>query len=309
MDTFLSNMSNGPFLVMQDNFDSLDDYLLEKASMWLVEGDIVRPSTNISIQNKLNPGIYTVSVNRDYGVFCKKLSTTSDGLITFSNSIILDLINEINLFWDKKELYSANNLIHKRGILLEGFPGTGKTSIISLLAEEVIKRNGIVFKVSSPSNLVTYIDFIQNSLRVIEPNTPIITIIEDLEKYQDEDTLLDFLDGKANINHHVIITTTNNTQQIEDAFLRPSRIDLRVEVPLPCSQVRREYFVNKNVPESDLDNLIEKSHNLSLADLKELYITAYMLGYGIDKAIEKTTKIKSKKNFSSKSLIMNKLGL
>ena len=309
MDSILNSMGTGPFIVMQNGYDPSDDYVTEKASIWLIEGDIVRPTTNLSIQNKLSPGIYTVDVNRDYGIFCKKSPVTSDGLINFSNSIISDLINEINLFWDKKSLYKDNNLIHKRGILLEGYPGTGKTSIISLLSQEVIKRNGIVFRVPAPRNLMPYIDFIQNSLRVIEPETPIISIIEDLEKYQDEDTLLDFLDGKSNVNHHVVITTTNNTQLIEDAYLRPSRIDLRVEIPLPCPKIRREYFENKNVPESDIEKLVEKSENLSLADLKELYITIYMLGYNIEEAVQKITRARGKKDFSSKPLRMTKLGL
>ena len=71
-------------------------------------------------------------------------------------------------------------------IAVVGDTGTGKSSIISLLSEEIIKRKGIVFMVSDPRNLGIYIDFLKNSFRSIEPDTPVITIIEALEKYAEE---------------------------------------------------------------------------------------------------------------------------
>lgn len=306
MDAILG--PNSPFIFMQNDYME-DDYIVEKATLWIVEGETIRPTTNLSIQNKLNPGVYTVEVTREYGLYCKKSKITSDNLIHFSNSVVSNLIKEINLFWDKKELYKANDLIHKRGILLEGFPGTGKTSVISLLSEEVIKRNGIVFRVTGPKNLSLYIDFIQNSFRAIEPETPIITIIEEFEKYQNEEMLLDFLDGKSNINHHVVIATTNNTRDIVDAYLRPSRIDLRLEIPFPCALTRREYFASKNISEEHLEELVNKTEKLTLADLKEIYIASFMLGYTIEEAIKKVTNVKTKKNYMSKSLEISQLGL
>lgn len=308
MDTFLDD--NSPFIIINPEYEiQMEEYELEKASLWVVEGDIIRPSTNISIQQKLSPGQYDVGISREYGIYCKKLKIKSDELITFSDSVVTDLIQEINLFWDKRDLYKENKLIHKRGILLEGYPGTGKTSIISLLAEEIIKRNGIVFNITSASNLGVYVDFINSSFRVIEPETPIISIIEDIDKFDGEDTLLYFLDGKNNIDHHVVIATTNNTQDIPDAFLRPSRIDLRIEIPLPSEKIRREFFSRKNIDEETINILVEKTEGLSLADLKEIYITTFVLGYTIEESLEKVTNIKVKKNYKTKRLNKSKLGL
>jgi len=308
MDTFLND--DGPFIILNSEYEiQMEEYETERASLWVVEGDIIRPSTNISIQQKLSPGVYDVNISRDYGIYCKKVNIKSDELIVFSDSIVTNLIQEINLFWDKKDLYKDNKLIHKRGILLEGYPGTGKTSIISLLAEEIIKRNGIVFNISSANNLSIYIDFITNSFRLIEPETPIISIIEDIDKFGGEDTLLYFLDGKNNIDHHVVIATTNNTQDIPDAFLRPSRIDLRIEIPLPSEKIRREFFSKKNLNEEEVNILVEKTDELSLADLKEIYITTFLLGYTIEESLEKVINIRAKRNYKSKNLSKNKLGL
>lgn len=282
---------------------------IEKVSMWVIDGDVIRPTTNLITQHKLQPGIYTVDFAREFGLFCKKLKPNSDELYAFKDSMVNSLFNEIRMFWDKKSLYADNKLMHKRGILLCGSPGTGKSSIISLLSDEIIQKNGVVFKLDDPKSLNHYINFIVNSFRQIEKETPIITIIEDIDKYSDEPEILDFLDGKSNINHHVVITTSNNTQEIPESFLRPSRIDLIIEVPLPSEDIRREYFKNKKVPEDKIEELVEKTENFSLADLKEIYISIFLLDYSLENAIIKIKNPAQKKNYTRKSFTTKGLGI
>lgn len=297
------------FFVIEEEPTEEDMEFREKDTLWVIDGEIIQPSTTLTLQRKLHPGVYRVDLSKDRGIFCKKISTTSDELFTFSDSKIPDLLEQISLFWDKAEAYKENKLIHKRGILLEGYPGTGKSSIITLLCDNLIKRNGIIFNITDSSNLSIYTSFIKNSFRHIEPDTPIITIIEDIDKYEESSVILDFLDGKSQIDHHLVIATTNNTKQIPDSFLRPSRIDLQIEVSLPNENTRREYFKNKNVNEELLEILVEKTDTCSLADLKEVYITMFLLDYTLDVAIDKVKNPQNKKDFSSKRLIPRKLGL
>lgn len=308
MDTILDPRSL--FIIREEDLEDEDsEYIVEKRSLWLLNGDIARPSADVIISQKLQPGIYQVFLDQNMGALCKKLNVHSDELYLFSDSIVGSLLGEINMFWEKKDVYKEHNLIHKRGILLEGYPGTGKSSIISLLSNEVIKRGGIVFKVVNINNFNVYVDFIVNSFREIEPETPIITIVEDVEKYVDSEEFLDFLDGKTSISHHVMIATTNNTTHIPDSFLRPSRLDLKIEVERPKETVRKEYFINKEVPKEDIDHLVSKSDSLSLADLKELYISIYLLGYTVEEAVEKITQPRSKKNYNFKKAQKSNLGL
>lgn len=281
-----------------------------KVSLWVKENDIIRPSTNITILQTLEPGVYTVDFNRDYGYYCRKLESTSDKLFVFSDSITEDLVDEIKLFWEKKDKYKEQNLIHKRGILLEGYPGTGKSSIITQLSEEIINQGGVVFKIANFRNLDHYVNFMRIGFRQIQPETPIITILEDIDQYEEVDTeLLDFLDGKTHINHHVVIATTNNTTEVPDTFLRPSRLDLKIEVPLPNEKTREEYFRFKNVPEEVIADLVKQSKDCSLADLKEIYICIYLLDYTIEDSIKKITAPREKKNYLHNPLKANKIGL
>ena len=163
----------------------------EKVSLWTIEGDIIRPPTSLKIRKKFPPGVFKVDISREIGYYCSKINVSSDGLYKFDDEIINDTLIEINKFWDKAEDYKAKKVLHKRGILFYGGPGCGKSSIISLLCSEVIKRNGVIFVVSSVSNLSIYTNFLKHNFRVIEPDTPIITIIEDLDKYTDSDYDID----------------------------------------------------------------------------------------------------------------------
>lgn len=279
-------------------------------SMWVKENQLIKPSTKLTILQKLEPAVYTVGYSRDDGFYCEKLNIDSDELFVFSDSVTTTILNEIDLFWKKKNLYLEKKLIHKRGILLEGYPGTGKSSIISQVSNAIIKNGGIVFKITSFRNLDDYIQFLRVGFRKIQPETPIVTILEDINQYGEvELELLDFLDGQTSINHHILIATSNDTIEIPDTFLRPSRLDLRIIIDLPSKKTREEFFRFKNIDESLIEELVNKTDGCSLADLKELYICIFLLEYSISDAIKKVTSIRNKKNYKSNPKKVNKIGL
>jgi ATP-dependent 26S proteasome regulatory subunit len=280
-----------------------------KASIWVKDKEYYLPSTDISIYEELPPGMYKVSYSNDKGYNCKQIEINSDELFMFSDAITKSLIDEIQAFWDKKDLYEKNKLIHKRGILLAGYAGTGKTTIINIISQELIKRGGIVFKVDGVNNLSNYVDFIQYGFRRIQKDTPVITILEDIDQYSEiEADLLDFLDGQFHLNHHLVIATSNNTEDIPETFLRPSRLDLKIEIGYPSKKTREEYFRYKNVPEEDIDHIVEVTKDCSLADLKEVFICVYILGYDLEKAVDQVLNPTDKKNYTNGKYNRSKIG-
>jgi len=131
-----------------------------------------------------------------------------------------------------------------------------------------------------------------------------------LENYLDKpEVILDFMDGKSNLNNHVFITTSNDLSEIPDTYIRPSRIDYRIEIPLPDSETRKEYFTNMKVPENDLGYLVTNTENFSLADLKELWISIYILKKEISDSINQLKFPKQKINYLSSNPKENKFGL
>lgn len=307
MDTVL----NSNRILFFDGYDVIEEYEKEEKDtmMWIKEDDLFRPTNKIELKNTLEPGLYSIGYSRDLGYYCTKMEIKSDELFIFSNTIIDSLLKEIETFWNREQIYKDKHLVHKRGILLQGLPGTGKTSIVSIIMSQIVKSGGVVFKIEDANALPTAIKFISNHFRKIQPDTPIITIIEELDTFLEvKNELLDFLDGKTHIDHHLVLATTNNSSAIPNTFLRPSRIDLIVQVDLPDEITREEYFKYKNVPEEDVQKLVNGSSGCSLADLKELYICVYVLGYDIPSAINKVTAPRVKTNYLTDQRQQNKLG-
>lgn len=286
-------------VIFESDNDSEEKEDSSNVSMWVKDKEHFIPSTDVTIYNKLPPGLYQVNYSNNSGLYCKNLDLKVDELYEFSDSITKSLLSEVSDFWEKSELYKENNLVHKRGILLCGSAGTGKTSYINMLSKELIDRGGIVFKVSSIRGFEYYVEFIKYGFRKIEKSTPIITILEDIDQYMNIETeLLDFLDGQFHLDHHVILATSNNTEDLPDTILRPSRLDLLIEVPNPSETTRKEYFEYKKVDPEIIDTLVEKSNNFSFADLKELYICVFVFGFTIDDAVDRIiNKTKIKKNY------------
>ncbi len=298
------------FLEVHEVPEEASDLSQDKISLWVKDKDFYVPSTDISIVPELPPGIYQVNYTNDRGYHCKELNIETDELFVFTDSITKDLLNEIELFWNKKELYKEKNLIHKRGILLTGFAGTGKTTLINMVSKELINKGGVVFKVYGIKNLSDYVDFMKYGFRKIQPNTPVITILEDIDQYQDVETqLLDFLDGQFHVNHHIVIATSNNTEDIPDTFLRPSRLDLKIEVDYPSEKTREEFFRFKKVPEEQIPELVLATDQCSLADLKEVYICIFLLDYTVDEAINQVLQPTEKKNYLERKYKRSKIGL
>ena len=152
MDSILKHMTEKLELIL-DDFSEGDEERQDKVSMWVKDKDYFVPSTDISVIKELPPGMYQVNYSNERGFYCKPIKIETDELFIFTDAITTELLEEIQLFWDKADIYKDKNFVHKRGILLSGFAGTGKTTLINMVSQELIKRGGVVFKVYGIKNL------------------------------------------------------------------------------------------------------------------------------------------------------------
>lgn len=275
---------------------------VEPCTLWIQEKDYFIPDISIKIHDQLPSGVYRMEfVERDWRAH--KTTVNTDELYSFSNNCTSTILEEVNNFWQKKETYEQFKIAHKRGILLCGAPGCGKTSIIQLLVKQIVEeQNGLVFMVSNQSEFVGLNQMLSNTVRQIEKDRPIITIIEDVDQLVNalggDAQVLDFLDGSNSIENHLVILTSNNTTSLSEALLRPSRIDLIYEIPNPTSEVRHEYFTKKEIDPEVITNLVKQTEGFSFAELKEVFIAIKVLG----KTVAETVK-RIKDPFTSKDYL------
>jgi len=153
----------------------------------------------------------------------------------------LEMINSVDQFMKSRDNYDRRALQFKRGYMMHGMPGTGKTSILSFIAQ---KYGLHIYTLGSESLLK-----MDRLTTGIKPNSMII--IEDIDlsvvgssrdgggdgvsKIASKDALNNFLnaiDGITLFNANLIIATTNNPSALDPAMVRPGRIDEIIEIGL-----------------------------------------------------------------------------
>ena len=260
---------------------------------------------------KLPAGFYEIKFDHSIGspIMVHK-PVNSDELYELPSKEITDIIEDISKFWANAKKYKEYNFVHKRGILLYGEPGCGKSGIIQLCTNHLIKNmNGIVINITNSEAIEKYTEFI-DSIRLIEPNRPIIVILEDIDSIAGEEKyntslILNILDGVKQIDNIVYIATTNYPEKLEERISnRPSRFDRRYEVEMPTAEVREAYLRNKltkeDIKKVNITEWIEKSEGMSLAHMRELVISVMTLDNTFDETIERLNGFKIKPRIKSK---------
>lgn len=272
--------------VYEDNSKHKTDY----SKYIKIDGDKFFGYSVTNTVDSIPAGFYKFTSSQQLGIGIVKSNINIDELfeLPFKESELI--IKDIQKFWNSKEKYKEYNYTHKRGILLYGKPGNGKTSIINLLTLELVnKYNGIVFSINTPDDLHGFKEFVPNILRNIEPDRPIICTIEDIDSilsnygHSTKSSFLNLLDGSSQVTNIVYVATTNNPEELEENITnRPSRFDRRYEISLPDENVRRVY-ITKKVKEDDLKNIdvdlwVKETEGFSISHLKELIISVIIFG-------------------------------
>ncbi|XPT02771.1 hypothetical protein M3J09_011881 [Ascochyta lentis] len=204
-----------------------------------------------------------------------------------------NLIDDVQGFFDNQTLYAEFAVPWKRGVILHGVPGNGKTvSIKALMASLYIRPDPIpsLYVKSFETNCQTQQYAIRQIFQKARSVAPCLLIFEDLDSLVGDDIRSYFLnevDGLESNDGILMIGSTNHLDKLDPAISkRPSRFDRKYHFRIPEEEERRlytEYWRKKllknetvEFPEELCSVIAKLSEGFSFAYLKELFVMALL---------------------------------
>ncbi|KAK0648429.1 proteasome-activating nucleotidase [Cercophora newfieldiana] len=203
------------------------------------------------------------------------------------------LIYDVQNFFDTRRIYQASNVPWKRGVILHGLPGNGKTVSVRALINSLAKRDDPI-----PSLYVKSLDgcngpkySIQQIFRKARAMAPCLLVFEDLDSLVTSKTRSYFLnevDGLESNDGILMIGSTNYLERLDAAITkRPSRFDRKYHFKLPAEEARLAYarywsrkFSEPNeivdFPEALCPIIAKITGGFSFAYMKELFIASLL---------------------------------
>ncbi|WP_217595441.1 ATP-binding protein [Cohnella sp. GbtcB17] len=179
-------------------------------------------------------------------------------------------------FGGDRTFFEQYQIPYKRGILLYGKPGNGKTTLVKSIAGSV-ESPVFYWQITEYTNS----ESIREVFAAAVKQAPSVLVIEDIDSMPDScrSFFLNILDGATAKEGVFLIGTTNYPQKIDPALInRAGRFDRAYEVKLPDEALRLAYLRRKGLPElageEQAAHAAERTQGFSLAQLNELYVSA-----------------------------------
>lgn len=232
----------------------------------------------------------------------KKRPLTS---VILSETVLSKIIGDVREFLETATWYQDRGIPYRRGYLLYGPPGCGKSSFVKAVAGEIDYSICILSLSSKNLN-----DDTLNNLMNSTPENSII-LLEDIDaafpnrKDADNDAddndkkkpksietsengtgkvtlrgLLNALDGVASTEGRIIFLTTNYIDRLDSAMTRPGRVDLKVQIDYPdddqLNRMFKRFYPDANT-DTDATEFVRriralKKSNISMAMIQGLFM-------------------------------------
>ncbi|HEV2864718.1 MAG TPA: AAA family ATPase [Pyrinomonadaceae bacterium] len=213
-----------------------------------------------------------------------------DGLI-LPERLSREIQDDLPRFFASREVYERYRIPWKRGVLLIGPPGNGKTHAVKAM----VNRLGLpCLYVKSLESCQGEHSGLRNVFERARRTQPCVVVLEDIDSLVNDKNrsfFLNELDGFASNTGVVVLATTNHPEKLDSSILdRPSRFDRKFYFELPAEGERLRYAARWNesledtmrLSGAELERVARSTEGFSFAYLKELFLSALMQWVGGD---------------------------
>lgn len=223
--------------------------------------------------NNIIVKVLTNSIWRTISSYPKRLR---ESLMTGDDSVN-SILDDAKSFIESEKKYEDSGRPFKRNYLLLGPPGSGKSSLITIIASEL---NLDIYFISVTANMneknicAALNSMNKNSLLIIED----IDILCDAANSGNQGsinaltTLTNILDGTLHVHKLITILTSTNSKSLDNVLLRHGRVDYTV-ILKELSKKQVEEMVNFTYKSYDNTNLI----NMIWKTISNLHLSSSIL--------------------------------
>jgi len=204
-----------------------------------------------------------------------------------------------NLVVPLRNYGTDDRLVDRRGVLLYGRPGTGKSQALSWVQAEL--DGAVTIVVTTPTMFNAALPM-KNLFELVSAGTPTLVVLEDVDLAlttralgpMGNDALgelLQFMDGPAKVKGAFVAATTNYPSVLDSALTkRPGRFDRKIEIADATRESRllmiEMLLARIGDDRSSAEALADRTDGWSLAELDEAahlaVLTAFDTGESVD---------------------------
>ena len=230
----------------------------------------------------------TVEVQRKKIIFCPNgpdinMEKVDLDRVILPKELKNDIISSTETFFKRIDSFKGMGVPSKRGFLLTGEPGNGKTLFCFALVGHIAAKFNVKIATLRVDRQLDNND-VTGLYEWASKHGPSIVILEDVDTILTETGVtrsgfLNVLDGLRTERGILTIATTNYPERLDPALAhRPSRFDRVWQIPTP-NKDQRDQFIVKLFQESKLNeeirkNIVTKTNGWSMAYIQELKATA-----------------------------------
>jgi AAA+ superfamily predicted ATPase len=235
--------------------------------------------------NSYRGKILSLETNTDYrghssGIVVHKLKSVARDDVILPEATVRLLERNVVRFVAQRGELARLGMPTKKGVLLYGSPGTGKTYTIHYLIGHLTGHT--TFLVTAEQ--VALLDEYMSLARLLQPSVVVLEDVDLVGRERDGmevgresllNRLLNEMDGLRADAEILFVLTTNRPQALERALAaRPGRVDQAIEFPLPDEAGRRKlvrlYAAGAAIDEDVVSHAARTTDGVSASFIKEL---------------------------------------